>query len=389
MSRHPHHIAEMMIQAENRVRNHGQPYMLPMHGGTQKLQGYSNPYDYPSTLGAGMSGGAIISQEPYMTAPRTRGGAKMPMALLHSAQAKAQQHKQGGIIPMSLMPLIASNNQKKKGGALEVSSLHPRVAQIRARRAKRVEQMLHPEIAGGKVPNWLKKVGDVAKSAVSNKAVRNAAMGALVAFQPELAPAVMAAKAMGAGRRPRGRPRKCDMDGGKVPNWLKKVGDVAKKVVTNPIVKNAAMGALVAFQPELAPAVMAAKAMGAGRRPRGRPRKHATGGKISWGSIGRSLGNVASSVGNAATSAVSAIASNPAVQRAAQQAADKAVQAAVNSATTYVTGSGRSGGRGKAKLPTSGRKRNTARGDIVRAIMIQRGVNLPTASRIVKEEGLY
>jgi hypothetical protein len=44
---------------------------------------------------------------------------------------------------------------------------------------------------------------------------------------------------------------------------------------------------------------------------------------------------------------------------------------------------------GKMRLPRSGNKRNTARGDIVRAIMVQRGVNLPTASSIVKREGLY
>ena len=48
---------------------------------------------------------------------------------------------------------------------------------------------------------------------------------------------------------------------------------------------------------------------------------------------------------------------------------------------------GLSGGR--MHLPKSGHKRNTARGDIVRAIMVQRNVNLPTASSIVKREGLY
>ena len=46
------------------------------------------------------------------------------------------------------------------------------------------------------------------------------------------------------------------------------------------------------------------------------------------------------------------------------------------------------GGR-RMQLPRSGRKRNTARGDIVSAIMRQRGVGLGEASRIVKQEGLY
>jgi len=40
-------------------------------------------------------------------------------------------------------------------------------------------------------------------------------------------------------------------------------------------------------------------------------------------------------------------------------------------------------------LPRSGHKREVARGDIVSAIMRQRGVGLGEASRIVKQEGLY
>lgn len=47
------------------------------------------------------------------------------------------------------------------------------------------------------------------------------------------------------------------------------------------------------------------------------------------------------------------------------------------------------GGRRRMTLPKSGRKRETARGDIVAAIMRQRGVGLGEASRIVKQEGLY
>ena len=42
-----------------------------------------------------------------------------------------------------------------------------------------------------------------------------------------------------------------------------------------------------------------------------------------------------------------------------------------------------------AHLPKSGHKRNKARGDIVAAVMHQRGVSLAQASRIVKQEGLY
>jgi hypothetical protein len=60
--------------------------------------------------------------------------------------------------------------------------------------------------------------------------------------------------------------------------------------------------------------------------------------------------------------------------------------AAASVAADQAFGKGR---RKKASLPKSGKKRNTARGDIVRAIMVQRGVNLGQASRIVKQEGLY
>lgn len=43
----------------------------------------------------------------------------------------------------------------------------------------------------------------------------------------------------------------------------------------------------------------------------------------------------------------------------------------------------------RAKLPRSGHKRNTARGDIVRAVMSQQGLSLPQASKYVKAHGLY
>jgi len=46
-------------------------------------------------------------------------------------------------------------------------------------------------------------------------------------------------------------------------------------------------------------------------------------------------------------------------------------------------------GRKRMTLPKSGHKREVARGDIVAAIMKQRGVGLGEASRIVKQEGLY
>lgn len=47
------------------------------------------------------------------------------------------------------------------------------------------------------------------------------------------------------------------------------------------------------------------------------------------------------------------------------------------------------GGRRRMTLPKSGQKREIARGDIVAAVMRQRGVSLGEASRIVKQEGLY
>lgn len=44
---------------------------------------------------------------------------------------------------------------------------------------------------------------------------------------------------------------------------------------------------------------------------------------------------------------------------------------------------------GKISLPKSGQKREVARGDIVRAVMVQRGLSLPEASRFVKENNMY
>lgn len=46
-------------------------------------------------------------------------------------------------------------------------------------------------------------------------------------------------------------------------------------------------------------------------------------------------------------------------------------------------------GRGKAKLPKSGAKRNSARGAIVAEVMKKHGLNLAQASKFVKEKGLY
>ena len=46
-------------------------------------------------------------------------------------------------------------------------------------------------------------------------------------------------------------------------------------------------------------------------------------------------------------------------------------------------------GSGRAKLPKSGAKRNSARGAIVSEIMKKHGMSLPEASRYVKEKGLY
>jgi predicted RNase H-like HicB family nuclease len=43
----------------------------------------------------------------------------------------------------------------------------------------------------------------------------------------------------------------------------------------------------------------------------------------------------------------------------------------------------------RMSLPTSGRKREVARGDIVAAVMRQQGISLPQASKYVKDQGLY
>lgn len=58
-------------------------------------------------------------------------------------------------------------------------------------------------------------------------------------------------------------------------------------------------------------------------------------------------------------------------------------------AATGVASKAMGNGRKRMTLPKSGRKRETARGDIVAAIMRQRSVGLGEASRIVKQEGLY
>ena len=58
---------------------------------------------------------------------------------------------------------------------------------------------------------------------------------------------------------------------------------------------------------------------------------------------------------------------------------------AISGATNKALG----GRRKRMTLPKSGHKREVARGDIVAAIMKQRGVGLGEASRIVKQEGLY
>jgi len=46
-------------------------------------------------------------------------------------------------------------------------------------------------------------------------------------------------------------------------------------------------------------------------------------------------------------------------------------------------------GRGRAKLPASGAKRNSARGAIVAEVMKKHGLSLAEASKFVKEKGLY
>jgi hypothetical protein len=46
-------------------------------------------------------------------------------------------------------------------------------------------------------------------------------------------------------------------------------------------------------------------------------------------------------------------------------------------------------GRGRAKLPASGAKRNSARGAIVAEVMKKHGLSLGEASKFVKEKGLY
>jgi len=58
-------------------------------------------------------------------------------------------------------------------------------------------------------------------------------------------------------------------------------------------------------------------------------------------------------------------------------------------AATGVASKAMGNGRKRMTLPKSGHKREVARGDIVSAIMRQRGVGLGEASRIVKQEGLY
>jgi hypothetical protein len=46
-------------------------------------------------------------------------------------------------------------------------------------------------------------------------------------------------------------------------------------------------------------------------------------------------------------------------------------------------------GKGRKQLPHSGKKRESARGAIVAEVMKKHGLNLPQASKYVKEHGLY
>jgi len=86
------------------------------------------------------------------------------------------------------------------------------------------------------------------------------------------------------------------------------------------------------------------------------------------------------------------IGTRPITQRVMQRMAPKKQMMTHGGATGGIAGFGLMGGEllgGRKRLPQSGRKRNTARGDIVASIMRQHNLSLGQASKYVKQHGLY
>jgi len=377
--RQQHRIADMLIQADNNISHYGQPHMLPRHGGRFNLQGYSNPYDYPSTLGAGhcmegggMSGGinwkAIGNHLVSGLGKATQGLTKM--GLSYAGMGRSGGARSGGNIFGKLGKVATGALQKvaprliEEGMKYAMGGARPHISHLTEHELPLLYHLKKNEIKALHGAGFFSDLGKIA-TGVLGQVVDKAG--------PKLIDAGLE-YALGSGRSGgrRGRPRKHHMvhphhmshhmEGagfwGDVGKGLKQVGNVFKPIVgVNPV---------EAFQGGYDWGEELGTKLAGGKKPRGRPRKHHAHhmkGAGFWGDLGK-----------IATGVVG-------------QVVDKAGPKLIDEGLKYALGSGRSGGR--ATLPASGRLRNTARGDIVRAIMEQRGVNLPTASRIVKQEGLY
>ena len=342
-----HRIAEMLMSADNRVSHYGQPHMLPSHGSGFHLQGYSNPYDYPSTLGAG-----------------------------HHMEGAGWMGDMGKIAAGAIVPVLATAGLKYAMGG----------ARSGGRRGRpRKHHMAHMEGAGF----W----GDLG----------NIATGAIAKVAPRLIDAGLS-YAMG-GVRPHVThltPHEIQLLNNLDEHEIHALhgagfwGDLGK----------VATGALEKVAPTIIDAGLK-YAMGGARSGgrRGRPRKHHMKGGLGYKPKG--FDDPALVYARRQSSADhhkhpdqyyidQYLNSHPELKGAgfwgdlgkvATGALEKVAPTIIDAGLKYAMGGARSGGR--ATLPRSGRLRNTARGDIVKAIMTQRGVNLPTASRIVKEEGLY
>lgn len=207
--------------------------------------------------------------------------------------------------------------------------------------------------------------------------------------------ALVGALAMG---RPKGRPRKAksaEMEGGfNFGKMLKSVGKVASPILTD-VASKVATNALE-------------DAVGAGKKPRGRPRKAQMDGGFNFGKALKSVAKVASPI---AKSVGKDVVNKVLIPEGKKQLTNLINTQMGSTGGALITNhpsqfhssvyppalasyhpSGDAHGRGrakKAKLPKSGAKRNSARGAIVAEVMKKQGLNLAQASKYVKEHGLY
>ena len=336
MVRQQQRIAEMLMSADNRVSHYGQPHMLPMHGGQFHLQGYSNPYDYPSTLGAGrcMEGGAMSGGINW----------KKIGNQLVSGLGQATS----GLTKMGL-----SYGMGRSGGARSGGNIFGKLGKVATQALQKVAPRL--------IEEGMKYAMGGARSG-----------GAMMTIQPAYRPYRPHISHLTEDELPRlYQLKKNEIKALHGAGFFGDLGKIATGVIGQVVDKAG---------PKLIDAGLQ-YALGGGARSGGQQSRYAR--AIQLKKEGYSVGNSNlhtmngagfwGDLGKIATGVVG-------------QVVDKAGPKLIDEGLKYALGGARSGG---ATLPASGRLRNTARGDIVRAIMVQRGVNLPTASKIVKQEGLY